>query len=236
MKWFRLWTDILDDVKMLQLTDYEFKIFTFLLAHASEVDSMSGECQSNVKSMSIRFRTQVNHLSKAFETFQKLGLITMNGDGHIKITNWSKRQFRSDNVYARVKKHREVTQNRNVSCNDIETVSETDSDTDTDRDINISCPHKEIVQTYNDILGTILTPAKYSLWMKSDRSKTLQSRWKQDKKHQSLEFWEGLFIYVRDKCPFLVGTNDRQWKADIGWIIKRENFIKILEGKYERRA
>jgi hypothetical protein len=130
MKWFRLWTDILDDVKMLQLSDYEFRMWTYLMAIASEVDSMSGECQLNVKSMSLRCRTQVNHLSRAIETFQSLGMVTINGDGFIVITNWNKRQYKSDNAYQRVKKFREVTQKRNVSCNDIETAPDTDTDTD----------------------------------------------------------------------------------------------------------
>jgi hypothetical protein len=130
MKWFRLWTDILDDVKMLQLSDYEFRMWTYLMAIASEVDSMSGECQLNVKSMSLRCRTQVNHLSRAIETFQSLGMVTINGDGFIVITNWNKRQYKSDNAYQRVKKFREVSQKRNVSCNDIETAPDTDTDTD----------------------------------------------------------------------------------------------------------
>lgn len=133
MKWFRLWTDILDDVKMLQLSDYEFRMWTYLMAIASEVDSMSGECQVNVKSMSLRCRTQVNHLSRAFETFQHSGLITINESGFVVITNWSKRQFRSDNVYERVKKHREGTKKRNVSSAVSETVPYTDTETDTDK-------------------------------------------------------------------------------------------------------
>jgi hypothetical protein len=134
MKWFRFWTDTLDDVKILGLSDYEYRIWTYLLAIASEVNSMSGECQVNVKSMSLRCRTQVNHFSRALETFQRVGLITINGDGYPVICNWSKRQFKSDDVTARVHKHREVTTKRNVSCN----VSETDQITDTDTDTDIT--------------------------------------------------------------------------------------------------
>lgn len=138
MKWFRFWTDTLDDVKILQLSDYEYRIWTYLLAIASEVNSMSGECQVNVKSMSLRCRTQVNHFSRALETFQRVGLITINGDGYPVICNWSKRQFKSDDVTARVHKHREVTTKRNVSCNVSETdqITDTDTDTDTDKTIN----------------------------------------------------------------------------------------------------
>jgi hypothetical protein len=130
MKWFRLWTDILDDVKILGLSDYEYRMFTYLLAYASEVDSTSGELQTTFNSLSHRFRQRFNHFSRSIETFQRLGLVTVNGNGYLKITNWNKRQFKSDNSYSRVKKYREVTAKRNVSKALHETVPDTDTDTD----------------------------------------------------------------------------------------------------------
>jgi hypothetical protein len=57
-------------------------------------------------------------------------MVTINEAGFIIITNWNKRQYKSDNAYQRVKKFREVSQKRNVSCNDIETAPDTDTDTD----------------------------------------------------------------------------------------------------------
>jgi uncharacterized protein YdaU (DUF1376 family) len=97
------------------------------------------------------------------------------------------------------------------------------------------CPHKEIVQTYNDILGHKLTTVKYELWPDSSRAKYLQARWKENKRHQSIEFWKGLFEYIRDKCPFLVGDTGQPFRADLEWIVKKDNFIKIIEGKYVKR-
>ena len=97
------------------------------------------------------------------------------------------------------------------------------------------CLHKEIVQTYNGILGHLLTPVRYELWNGSERYKNLQARWRSGEKYQTLEFWRGLFEYIRDKCPFLIGTTGQTFKADLGWIVKKNNFIKIIEGKYERR-
>jgi uncharacterized protein YdaU (DUF1376 family) len=99
--------------------------------------------------------------------------------------------------------------------------------------LRISCPHEQIVRSYNDILSHKLPAVKYSLWPKSQRAVHLRARWKEDPKHQSLEFWQGLFEYIRDKCPFLLGEKD--WKADLGWIVNKNNFIKIREGKYERK-
>ena len=157
MKWFRFWTDTLDDVKILQLTDYEYRIWTYLLAIACEVNSMSGECQVNVKSMSLRCRTQVNHFSRALETFQKLGLITINEDGYPVITNWNKRQYKSDDTTARVRKFREVTSKRNVSCNVSETDQITDTDTDTEKDIKnaVSVKPKRAKLTDEEFLKAI---------------------------------------------------------------------------------
>lgn len=34
--------------------------------------------------------------------------------------------------------------------------------------------------------------------------------------------------------PFLLGDNDRGWRADFDWIFKQQNFTKILEGNYDR--
>ena len=37
------------------------------------------------------------------------------------------------------------------------------------------------------------------------------------------------------KSQFLAGNNSREWKADIDWIFKPDNFAKILEGKYDNK-
>ena len=37
------------------------------------------------------------------------------------------------------------------------------------------------------------------------------------------------------KSDFLNGKNERKWKADFDWILKPENFTKILEGNYKNK-
>lgn len=34
------------------------------------------------------------------------------------------------------------------------------------------------------------------------------------------------------QSPFLMGDNDRNWKANFDWIFKSSNFVKIMEGNY----
>jgi hypothetical protein len=136
MKWFRFWNDTINDVKILQLSDYEYRIWTYLLSYASASDSTSGQLQITFKLLSLHFHQRFNLFSRAIETFRRVGLITITEDGYITITNWNKRQFKSDDVTDRVRKHREVTTKRNVSV----TVPDTDTDTDTDKDKYITKP------------------------------------------------------------------------------------------------
>jgi phage replication O-like protein O len=98
-----------------------------------------------------------------------------------------------------------------------------------------TCPHEEIIESYNSILGSHLPVVKIKLWHGTTRAKNLLARWAEDEARRNNGFWPGLFEYVRDKCPFLLGENNQQWKADLEWILKKNNFVKILEGKYERR-
>jgi len=39
-------------------------------------------------------------------------------------------------------------------------------------------------------------------------------------------------IRIAGESEFLNGTNDKAWKADFEWIMRPQNFVKIMEGKY----
>ena len=89
------------------------------------------------------------------------------------------------------------------------------------------CPHLEIIEIYNETLPE-LQQVISSRWIGSSRANTLVARWKESPKHQSLGFWKSFFSALRG-YPFYLGENDRAWKADLAWLIKRENFDKLLE-------
>ena len=38
------------------------------------------------------------------------------------------------------------------------------------------------------------------------------------------------------ESDFLNGKNDRAWRADFEWLMRPENFIKVLEGKYQNKT
>lgn len=52
------------------------------------------------------------------------------------------------------------------------------------------------------------------------------------------EFGVGKIVEVLSKAgksDFLNGNNSNRWKADFEWIIRPENFVKVLEGKYDNK-
>jgi hypothetical protein len=92
------------------------------------------------------------------------------------------------------------------------------------------CPHQEIINLYHEHLP-MLTQVKS--WTPK-RSSALKTRWREDSKRQSLEWWEKLFKYIA-KSDFLTGKAS-EWQADLEWIINASNLVKIIEGKYENKS
>jgi len=132
MKWFRLWVDILDDHKIAQLNDYEHRVFIDLMALTSEQDAINGRLTWDLTAINRRLRRRYDHLKRSVETFQRVGLVIISDEGFVTITNWNKRQYKSDDSYGRVKKLRHERSVRNGSETANETPSDSDSDSDSD--------------------------------------------------------------------------------------------------------
>ena len=89
------------------------------------------------------------------------------------------------------------------------------------------CPHQAIIDLYHETIPE-LPPVIPSRWRGSRSETYLRARWREDERHRSLDFWRRLFGAVRG-CPQWMGENGIDWKADLHWIIKRENFDKVLK-------
>jgi hypothetical protein len=89
---------------------------------------------------------------------------------------------------------------------------------------------KEIVSLYHETLPEL----RRVKCMTNTREKMLKSRWRENPARQSLDWWRKLFRYIKT-CDFLMGRVKPEFQVDLGWIIKPENFAKIIEGKYETK-
>jgi hypothetical protein len=101
-----------------------------------------------------------------------------------------------------------------------------------------NCPHMDIIDLYHEILPSC-TQVSYKHWAGSSRAKMLSVRWREDSDRQNLDWWCRFFRYI-STSDFLMGRvqardDNPPWMADIGWIIKPSNMIKILEGNYDNK-
>lgn len=75
------------------------------------------------------------------------------------------------------------------------------------------------------------------VWNEARRSR-LRSRWREDKKRQSIEWWRKFFAYIAGS-DFLTGRanaiNRPPFEIGLEWIVAPENFAKVIEGKFENR-
>lgn len=98
---------------------------------------------------------------------------------------------------------------------------------DASRESIPACPHRQIIDLYHDTLPE-LPGIVASRWQGSKDATALQARWREDERHRSLDFWGRFFVAVRSN-PHWMGQNDRGWTAGLRWLVKRENFDKVID-------
>lgn len=110
------------------------------------------------------------------------------------------------------------------------------ADSDKPDSQNISpCPHQEIINLYAKHLPMGIQP---KVWTDA-RQTSLRTRWREDIKRQSLEWWDRFFAHIA-KSDFLTGKisnrEGRAFEISLDWIITASNFVKIIEGKYDNKV
>jgi uncharacterized protein YdaU (DUF1376 family) len=88
------------------------------------------------------------------------------------------------------------------------------------------CPHEKIIDLYHEILPE-LKSVIISRWSGSQREKDLRSRWREHPNHQEIDFWRWLFNSIKTS-DWHMGRSG-SWSADLGWLVKRSNFDKMVE-------
>ena len=146
----------------------------------------------------------------------------------ITIVNWDtyqqeENQNDQQNANKRPANDQQVTTNKNVKNERSKDISSSKLD---------SCPHQDIIEAYHTILPEM---RRVKAWTPT-RSSMLKARWREDTKRQNIEWWQGFFHHIRGS-PFLMGdiqSNGRPpFQADLEWLIRPQNFTKVIEGKYD---
>ena len=99
-------------------------------------------------------------------------------------------------------------------------------------------PVQQVLQTYNEVLGDKLPKAQL---LNDKRKRVIAQRWREMLNSQDpsgkVRFtdtvsglvWFGKFFAKVALNPHWMGENDRGWRADLDWILKPDNFLRILE-------
>jgi hypothetical protein len=235
MRWFRLYTEIIDDWKVAELSDKEFRHFVYLLCMAGE-EEKEGKIPCSLEAIAWRFRDTLESVKPSIDKMIELGILSNNAKG-VEFVNWEKRQFKSDNVAERVRNW------RTKKKDECETLHETLAETlhgNVDRNVDnrteqsrteqkerTDIPRKKIVNLYHGILPELPTVKAWT----DRRQKTLKARWNEDKKRQDLEWWKKYFKYVKESL-FLMGQKE-DFRADIDFLISPK-LLNVIEGKYHR--
>lgn len=104
------------------------------------------------------------------------------------------------------------------------------------------CPHQELRALYAKHLPMLTQPRVWD----SDRAKDMRARWLQCSKpseawpgyrtrEDGLAFWEQFFAGVAQSSKLTDGIprgDGSSWKPDLIWLMKKENFLKVIEGKF----
>lgn len=177
------------------------------------------------------------------------------------VTGWEKRQpIKEDGAAERAKAWREAKKEKEELERTLANATEQqDTDTDTDTELfkedksSLStaklpdCPHLEILSLFSERLPELPQP-KPELW-EGQRAKTLSTRWKwvltkknsktgkpyAEDKESALAWFDRFFGYV-SQSDFLTGRDGRWQNCDMSWLIKSENFAKVLQGNYENKG
>jgi len=167
-----MYTDVLDDTKINSISSLSFKVFVFLMSILTAEDQKDGII-SEENSLSWRLRMSKAKLKKSIDELEKHGMVKRQ-DGAIIVVNWSKRQFKSDDINARVKRFRSVTKDESETLHETLQVT-TQNRTDTEQNRTDTEQSKKTVGDIDVLSEYILKHLKISMSDKSETKKLIKS-------------------------------------------------------------
>lgn len=251
--WFRLYAEFATDPKVQMLSEQDQRRYIMLLCFRCS----NGDVTLHDEEVTFLLRVTADEWASTKARLLAKNLI---GEDN-KPTAWDKRQYASDSSTERVSAWRKK---KKQGCNVAVTAPETETETEikpSDTDVSLvgseaanvvagkingvpSCPHQRILDLYAEILPELPQPRAWE----GQRSKNLTARWRwvltatrprsaeryATDADGGVDFFRRMFSYVRDS-DFLMGRNGGWGGCDLGWIVKAENFEKIIAGNYANK-
>lgn len=236
LPWFRLYHRMVDDEK-LRLLAFEDR-WHFVALCCLKASGLLDEAVSDLRDrkIAVKLGVQVRELEEIARRLSEVGLI----DENLCPLAWDELQKVSDSSTERSRKHREKAQKIKPvgKCNDDATLQQRPSNAlDIDKDLDKdkekiepkgSCPSDDerltpemVLEAWNELAAEIGKPKVRDFT--PERRSNVKARIAQFE----LDDFVAVFANIR-ASQFL-----RDWKSlGFDWVIRKGNFLKILEGNY----
>jgi len=153
-----MYSELIDDPKIKELNDREFKIWVFLLCLACDCDANGYLKDYDFEKLSWRFRMKPKQLQSTINKLIELNMVSIDNNIFY-ITHWKLRQYMSDDVAKRVQKHRDVKRYSETLHTEGDVTYQ--NRTDTEQIQNIPEP-EEVKKTVAGMVDKILLKSKLS--------------------------------------------------------------------------
>lgn len=163
--------------------------------------------------------TNIDIVRSAIKLFCELGIIKIFDDGTIFIPTVPKMTGKECESAERVRKYRNKLKENEIKALQCNTeVTKCNDNKEKDKQII-----NTITETYNKICTNLSKVSKITDKRKKNIDKFL--------KQFTVEDFEKICL-IANKSKFLIGNNDRGWKADFDFLLREDKATAILEGKY----
>lgn len=212
-----------------------------LLMLANRTNSDTGKCIPKIKTLAEDCGLSESSTKSAIKELAELGLLTIIPRFYDGQQLPNQYQLNSDGVgQHKTPLRQEITQ----VGQEVTTESGIESGIES-RESNSpsACPHQQLIDLFASKVPELPKPR---IWT-GKRHKDMLARWKWvmaqkaddgSAKHQQTEdgvqFFARFFDYVASS-DFLTGRSGAWEKCDLPWLMKEENFAKVIEGNYENQ-
>ena len=169
--------------------------------------------------------SKIQRLLKLFETLRMIEQQANNKNRLISITNYHSYQSGEQQANNRRTTGEQLVNTNNNDNNDNKLLSSSDDDSYVKPAVK-KIPYQQIIDIYHSHCPDMTCVVELT----DTRKKQIKARWNSKAEYQCREFWEFFFSTVA-KSDFLKGRVN-SFKADLQWLTKLDNFVKVLEGKY----
>jgi Helix-turn-helix domain len=109
-----------------------------------------------------------------------------------------------------------------------------------------ACPQRQLIAMFTEKVPELPKP-RAEFWVGSNGAEAMAARWKfvlTAKRENGARYatneaeaieWFGFFFDAVAASDFLTGRNGKPGRFDLSWLMKKENFMKVVQGNYANR-